>query len=60
MSKSNGIALSSGIVEIDNYLEIIESYNFIYKEINQIQKKFIRSKKQDESDDSSDSTNEGE
>ena len=42
-----------GIVEIDNYLEIIESYNFIYKEINQIQKKFIRSKKQNESDDSS-------
>ena len=29
-----------GIIEADNYLETLESYNYIYKEINQIKERY--------------------
>ena len=41
-----------GAIEFENNLEALESYNFIYKEINQIKSKYNRSKKKNESDDS--------
>jgi hypothetical protein len=41
-----------GIIEKDNNLEVLEFYNFIYKEINQIKNKFNRTReREDESDD---------
>ena len=41
-----------GSIESENNLEVLESYNFIYKEINQIKNKFNRTKKKEDSDDS--------
>ena len=41
-----------GSIEIENNLEMLESYNFIYKEINQIKNRFNRTKKKEDSDDS--------
>ena len=47
-----------GIIEDDNNLEVLESYNFIYKEINQIKNTFNRTRKHDKKDEyySDDST----
>jgi len=41
-----------GIIESENYLETLESYNYIYKEINQIKDKYNRRKRNEESDSS--------
>lgn len=41
-----------GSIESENNLEVLESYNFIYKEINQIKIKFNRTKRKEDSDDS--------
>ena len=41
-----------GSIEIQNNLEALESYNFIYKEINQIKNKINQAKRQDDSDSS--------
>ena len=40
------------IIESENYLETLESYNYIYKEINQIKDKYNRRKRNEESDSS--------
>ena len=42
-----------GAIEYDNNLEILESYSFIYKEINQTKNLFINSKKKDNNTDDS-------
>ena len=41
-----------GIIENENNLEVLEFYNFIYKEINQVKNKFNRTKDDDEENDS--------
>ena len=41
-----------GSIETQNNLEALESYNFIYKEINQIKNKINQAKRQDDSDSS--------
>ena len=41
-----------GIIENENNLEVLESYNYIYKEINQIKNKFNRTKDNDDENDS--------
>ena len=47
-----------GSIDMDNNLEILESYNFIYKEINKIKNRYNRIKRKEELDDysSDDST----
>ena len=42
-----------GIIEADNYLETLESYNYIYKEINQIKERYINQRQRKEDNDSS-------